>query len=342
MKKIVMRLVVFFIAAFVAVILVVRPYYAFLTKTISVSPFKTFISGVPISSYDNQVNFLFLGIAGEDHEGPNLSDSIIVATYNMKSNRMTTISVPRDIWSDTLKDKVNSAYAYGEAKKPTGGGFTLAKSEVSSIVGFPIHYAAAMNYDRLEELIDFLGGITVDIESSFVDNKFPVLGRENDDCGGDHELKCRYETVSFKKGKTEMSGDTAMKFVRSRNAVGKEGTDFAREARQRKVMTAVSSKMLALFKSLSLSRYSDLYKLMNDIVKRDISNQELSQILKNIILKGNFAVLSIGLDEQMFIIPEISERFDYKWVLIPKPGNYNNIHNFIKCNIEAKINCKPD
>lgn len=339
MKKIAVWLVVFFIGVLVASVLIIRPYYFFMTRVLSISPFKTLVSGTPVSSYDNQINFLFLGVSGEGRDGPNLSDSIIVASYDMKVSRLTTISIPRDIWSDTLRDKINSAYAYGEAKKPDGGGFVLAKSEVSSIVGFPIHYAAAMDYDRFKELIDFLGGINVEIETSFVDNKFPIFGRENDECNGDPEFKCRYETVSFRRGETEMSGETALKFVRSRNAIGSEGTDFAREARQRKVMTALGTKMITFLKTPSPVKYHDLYNLLNNIVKRDISNQQLAQIMKGLVLKGNFTMKGIGLGEEMFIIPEISDRYEYKWVLVPESGNYDDIHKFIKCNIKGMKNC---
>ena len=59
-----------------------------------------------------------------------------------------------DIWSDTLQDKINTAYAYGEAKK-TGGGLTLAKAELSNIIGQPVQYAAVIDFSKFETLIDF-------------------------------------------------------------------------------------------------------------------------------------------------------------------------------------------
>ncbi|MBI1862983.1 triose-phosphate isomerase [Candidatus Microgenomates bacterium] len=85
----------------------------------------------------SQVNILLLGVPGGDHDGPNLSDSINVMSYDMKTNQLTTIGIPRDVWSETLHQKINAAYATGEAIDP-GKGMTLAKAEVSSIVGIPI------------------------------------------------------------------------------------------------------------------------------------------------------------------------------------------------------------
>src|SRR3989344_839688 len=162
-------------ALFVLIIttILIRPYYLFVTKTLQVSPLKTLLSIDGIKAYDNHANILFLGIAGADHDGPNPSDSIVVASYNLKTNHLTTISIPRDIWSEALHDKINSAYAYGEAKKK-GAGFILAKAEVETIVGQPIHYAVAVNFNQFEELINFFGGIDVNVEKTFDDYAFPI------------------------------------------------------------------------------------------------------------------------------------------------------------------------
>ncbi len=334
MNKFVKWLVFFFIALLALFIILARPYYAFVTDTLKISPFKALFSRNGLITYDNQVNILFLGIAGANHDGPNLSDTIIVANYNFKTNKATTISIPRDIWSPTLRDKINSAYAYGEAKKE-GGGFTLARAEVSRIVGLPIQYAAVSDFDKFKGLIDFLGGVDVSVERSFTDKKFPIAGRENDDCGGDDpEYLCRYETISFNKGVAKMDGETALKFVRSRNAEGPEGTDFARESRQQKVINAVVEMMVARVKKLDLASYNKIYELLNSLIKRDISNQQLAIIAKNAVLKRGFNLNKLTLEEKLFENPPISDKYDYRWVLVPDGDNYDKIHSLIKCRLE--------
>src|SRR5689334_8578368 len=88
------------------VIVIIGPYYNFLTKTLKISPLKTLLTfGVP-NSYDNQITIVILGIAGGNHDGPNLSDSISVFNYNIKNNKLLTVSLPRDIWTDTLRSKI--------------------------------------------------------------------------------------------------------------------------------------------------------------------------------------------------------------------------------------------
>ncbi|MFA6532566.1 MAG: LCP family protein [Patescibacteria group bacterium] len=320
-------------------LILLRPYYLFVTQTLRVSPIKTLLSLDGLKSYNNRVNILFLGIAGADREGPNLSDSIVVLSYDLKTNHLITISIPRDIWSDALRDKINSAYAYGEAKKK-GAGFILAKAEIESVIGQPIHYGVAINFDQFEELIDFLGGVEVNVENSFTDKEFPIAGRENDLCNDDPDYKCRYKTISFTKGLTLMDGQTALNFVRSRHAADSEGTDFAREKRQQKVIEAIKNKLIVFVKKNNIVQYKKLYDLADKLVKRDINNQQLAIIFKNIIFKRNFKQEKIILSEDFFINPETNlDRYDGRWVLIPVNDDIEIVHKYIDCRIAQETNC---
>ncbi|PIQ72810.1 hypothetical protein COY13_03300 [Candidatus Roizmanbacteria bacterium CG_4_10_14_0_2_um_filter_36_35] len=322
-------------------ILIIRPYLVFINKTLKISIIKALFSKDSLKIYDDQVNILLLGIAGGNHDGPNLSDSIVVANYNFKINKLITISIPRDIWSETLNDKINSAYAYGEAKKPGGGGFILSKAEIEAIVGLPIQYSAVIDFNQFKELVDFVGGVDVEVDNSFIDKKFPIVGRENDDCGDDKTYACRYETISFSKGKAHMSGETALKFVRSRNAEGKEGTDFARENRQQKIIEAAKNKLLGLVKKLNLKTYQQLYGIIDKLVKRDITNQQAAIIAKNVVFKGNFKQDKITLNEDFFTNPSLSSN-DYNglWVLIPNQNDYSLIRQYISCYLKSQQNCE--
>ncbi|MDO9027346.1 MAG: LCP family protein [Candidatus Roizmanbacteria bacterium] len=335
------KLVIFSLILLLGLTLIVWPYYLFVTKTLKVSPLKTLFSIDGLKTYNNHVNILFLGIAGEDRDGPNLSDSIVVVSYNLKTNHLTTISIPRDVWSEALRDKINSAYAYGEAKKKGAGGFILAKAEVETIISQPIHYAAAIDFDQFEELINFLDGVDINIENSFVDKEFPIAGQENDLCDNDPDYKCRYETISFTKGLTHMDGEIALKFVRSRHALGSEGTDFAREKRQQKVIEAIKNKLIAFAKKPNLDNYQKLYDLSDKLVKRDINNQQIAIILKNIILKGNLKQEKIVLSEDFFVNPETNlEKYDGLWVLIPKNNNIKLVQDYINCRLNQKTDCE--
>jgi len=344
----------------IVLVVIFRPYYIFVTKTLKVSPVKTLLSLDGLKSYNGHVNILFLGIAGVEHEGPNLSDSIIVLSYNLKTNYLTTISIPRDVWSSALRDKINSAYAYGEAKKK-GSGFILAKTEVQAIIGQPIHYATAVNFGQFEELIDFIGGVEVNVERAFDDYAFPIANeglKEPDSCGhSDTDIEkftdsypteeeiwkyfpCRYQHIHFDAGMTTMDGQTALNFVRSRHAVGDEGTDFAREKRQQKVLEAVKNSLITFAKKPNLYQYKKLYELADKLVKRDINNQQAAIIFKNIFLRRNFSLDKIVLSEDFFENPTTDlSRFDGHWVLIPINNDIDMVHRYIECRLDQKENC---
>jgi len=315
----------------------------FLTQTLKISLLKALFTKDSLKTLDDQVNVIILGIPGGDYQGPNLSDSIVVANYNFKNNQLTTVSIPRDVWSDTLRDKINTAYAYGEAKQ-TGGGMKLAKAEISTIVGQPIHYAAVIDFSKFEELINFLGGVEIQIDRGFTDKKFPLPGKEDDKCGdNDPEYKCRYETITFNKGLIKMDGKTALKFVRSRNAQGAEGGDFAREARQQKVIDAVEKKLTGLLKTLNLKKIELVYQQFNHLINRDITNQQLAIIGKNIVFKKlfgkNLSRKQLALAQNFFIVPPYYQ-YDGKYVLVPQDKDFTTIHQFINCQIANNTNCE--
>ncbi|OGK25456.1 hypothetical protein A2954_07690 [Candidatus Roizmanbacteria bacterium RIFCSPLOWO2_01_FULL_37_12] len=312
----------------IIVVLVFFPYWQFLTKTLKISPFKSLFLLDSLKTYDNNVTILVLGIAGGNHDGATLSDSIIVANYNLKTHKLITISIPRDIWSDTLQDKINTAYAYGEAIQKNGG-LKLAKAEVEAIVGIPIQYAMVIDFAKFKELVDLLGGIDIDVERSFTDNRFPVSGRENDDCNGDNEFKCRYETITFKKGMNHLDGNTALKYVRSRYAVGAEGNDFARNKRQQKVMNALKNKIKSSILKFNLHTWQKLYQTLDVTLTRDISNQQIAIIIKNILFSRDFSQKEISLSYNLFNVPPLDSHKG-QYILMPKQGGFSEIHRYIK------------
>ncbi|OGK10538.1 hypothetical protein A2767_04730 [Candidatus Roizmanbacteria bacterium RIFCSPHIGHO2_01_FULL_35_10] len=319
---------------FVIIFLIISPYYFFLTKTLKISPIKTLLSLNSLKTYNNQVTILILGIAGENHEGATLSDSIIVANYNLRTNKLLTISIPRDIWSRTLQDKINTAYAYGEAKQK-GGGLKLAKAEIGAVVGIPIQYATVIDFAKFKELIDLLGGIDIDVDQTFKDNQFPITGRENDECNGDTEFKCRYETVSFKKGSNHMDGKTALKFIRSRHADGAEGNDFARNRRQQKILAAIKKKLIESAVKPNLKNWKKISNSLDDLITRDISNQQAAIILKNIVFSKDFSQKDILLAPDLFFVPQLSSQND-QYTLIPKEKNFSEIHRYIRLKQEGE------
>jgi len=265
-------------------------------------------------------NFLILGIAGENHEGKDLTDTIMFASLDPYQKHLVLVSLPRDIWLEKWRAKINSIYHYK--------GLEETKKTVEEILGQKIAYGIIIDFEIFQKTIDALGGITVDVERSFDDYKYPIPGKENDLCEGDPLYRCRYEHLHFEAGKQLMDGQTALKFVRSRNAKGEEGTDFARAARQQKVILAIKDKILSKEFLLSPKKAIQLFKFITSNVQTDIPKEKYWQLLKTGLKIRNIKTTTIN--SNYLITPPISKKYDNQWVLVPKSGNWQEIQEYIK------------
>ena len=286
-----------------------------------------------IQTNEGRTNILVLGKGGEGHEAPDLTDTIIYLSISHKPASVSLISLPRDIWVPQIRAKVNSAYYWGNQRQK-GGGTILAKSTVEEIVGQPIHYALVVDFAAFKNVVDILGGVEVEVERSFTDEKFPIPGKENDECGGDPEFSCRYETIHFEKGLKTMDGDTALKFVRSRNAEGDEGTDIAREARQQKVIAAIKKKILGKEVVLSLDKLLALSEVARQHIETDMTASSIAIIARR-ALGAKDEVSSFVLPDRFLLNPPRSARYDNLYVFIPQKGDWGDVHLWVDCIVEG-------
>lgn len=277
-----------------------------------------------IRQTDDRTNILLLGIAGGDHDGPELTDTIMVFSFHKPTLSVSLLSLPRDIWLDSLKDKINSAYYYGEIKGNSG--FSLAKMSTEEVVGIPLHYAVLVDFDGFKNVIDIIGGIDVFVQHAFTDELFPIPGKENDLCNGDLQFLCRYERVVFEQGLQHMNGEMALKYVRSRKAEGDEGTDFARGKRQQEVLFALKEKLLQPATWLPPLKGENLMFTIAHSFKTDLTSEEALVLGRNFIFRKSAGVYKIGLEEQ-FIHPS-DTLYQGRYVLVPRNG-FPELHSHI-------------
>lgn len=311
-----------------------------------------------IAPEENSINILLLGIGGGNHEGPKLTDTIILANLNLTDNKVSLVSLPRDMWSFDLRDRINSAYARGESKKE-GGGLVLAKSIVGKITGQTVNYGVVIDFSGFTKSVDLMGGLDIDVERGFDDYQYPVTGNENELCGHTEEeveeftasnsaetelpnfFPCRYEHLHFEEGEQHMDGATALKFVRSRHAVGPEGTDFARSQRQEKVIKAFMDKAFSLKIIGNPTKIVGLYNTVSDSIDTDIPQEEFDDFIKLGQRFQNAEIQSVVVDygDQkekrggLLTHPPTSEKYDYKWTLVPRIGenDFSEIHEYVRC-----------
>lgn len=308
------------------------------------------------------INILLLGIGGGNHDGPELTDTIILANINPEKNKVEMFSIPRDLWMPDLQDRINSAYAFGQAKDKKGQ--VLAKAVVEKVTGQPIDYVFVIDFAGFVKGVDHLGGIQVDVKRGFDDYSYPISGKENDLCGYTQEevdelvataeaelgvdiFPCRYKHISFKEGLQDMNGQTALEFVRSRHSLGDEGSDFSRSMRQQEVIAALRKKVFSLGIVLNPVKVVGLVNIVQENISTDIKKEEYDDFIKlarkmekakiesYIINVSNEAREEYGLLEN----PLMSKEYNYKWVLIPRKGNgdFTEIHQFITCVLSGKV-----
>ncbi|KKS33230.1 MAG: Cell envelope-related transcriptional attenuator [Candidatus Amesbacteria bacterium GW2011_GWA2_42_12] len=302
-----------------------RPLY------INLSRINQFLN-IQLQQSQDRINFLLLGIGGGEHEGGDLTDTMILVSVNQTTGDVAMVSIPRDIWVPSMRAKVNTAYHYGEEKQP-GGGFVLAKSAVSEIVGLPVHYAALINFANFEKFIDSIGGVDINVQTAFDDYKYPITGKENDLCDGDPQTKCRLEHLHFEQGVQHMSGNMALKYVRSRYAEGDEGTDFARSRRQQKLIMAIKDKLTAKDVITNPKKIKSIYETLIQSFTSDLGSDFYPALLKLGLKVDKSQIRTISISEDQLYNPPISAKYDYQWVLVPKDGSFDtlstNIKNFL-------------
>jgi LCP family protein required for cell wall assembly len=290
---------------------------------------KRYLSNQPkIRQQNGRINFALLGISGGNYQPPDLTDIIMFVSYNKRNGKTVVFSLPRDLWMPSIESKINAAYHYGK--------LDLSRKVLEEVIGQPIHYFFVLDFEGFEKAVDFLGGIEISVERAFDDYKYPIAGRENDECGGDKEYKCRYEHVHFEKGVELMSGERALKFVRSRNADGEEGTDAGRNSRQQKFLVAFKNKLLSSKVFLNPRKIIGLFDIFSFSVTTDLKKEEYLNFGLSLLKFNSQAVKTEVLGgspegEGLFYHPKTHS--SGQWVLVPQDKGWEKIHRWVAKNL---------
>lgn len=273
----------------------------------------------------DRINILLLGISGKNREGGLLTDTIILASLKPSEKKLALVSIPRDLTIPIENmgwRKINNLNAFAETKHPGSGGLALSQA-VSDIFQTPIDYYLTVDFTGFEKIIDDLGGIKVNVENTFDDYKYPILGNEDAPWGQ------RYEHLRIEKGEQTMTGKLALKYVRSRHALGVEGSDFARAHRQQKVLTAVKEKIVSLH---LLFKPSLVAKIIDDINGNYHSNLKIWEMAKlwsliKDVRNENIHNRVLDNSPSGLLIDVIGE--DGAYLLSPKSGDFSEIQYLV-------------
>ena len=340
----------------------------FVVKTASVYPFLfqlIFNRGINLKqTTDNRVNILLLGIGGGSHDGPNLTDTIIMVSLDPKNDKVTLVSVPRDLWFPDINQKINAAYQIGLSSKKSSGGLILAEAAVGKVTGQSIDYAVRLDFSGFVKAVDEVGGLDINVDTAFDDYQYPVDGQEDATCGhtptelqtmvndsADQaviDFPCRYKHLHFDKGLNHMDGETTLEYVRSRHGTSGEDSDFARSKRQEKVINAFKAKIFSAQTLLNLPKMLNLYNTLKSSIDMNIPQSEFDDFIRLAEKMRGAKIQSVVIDagdavsQRAGLLNESVVEADYgeTSALIPRTsnGNFSEIQNYISCEI-TKSNC---
>lgn len=302
---------------------------------------------------DDRINILLLGIGGEGHDGPQLTDTIIFASYQPSTDKVAMLSIPRDLAvpiPDEGWRKVNHANYFGEEREP-GYGPVLASEVIGGVLDQDIQYYLRVDFNGFAKLIDDIGGVDVYVERSFTDDSYPILGQEYADCGTtaaieqiDEETgetttvnvptyECRYERLAFEEGWAHMDGETALKFVRSRHGTNGEGSDFARARRQQSVIAAAKDKMLSAGTLLNPARLTRMMETLQDNIATNVSAWELVRFASELKDVDTSTIVSTVLDASDSS-PLYATSLNGAYVLLPKNDDWTPVRKLARTLLE--------
>jgi LCP family protein required for cell wall assembly len=160
----------------------------------------------------------------ESQSGPSRADTIMLVHAGLGSVRK--LSIPRDIEvaipGHPGVNKINAAYALG------GPALTIETVESFLGNGVEINHLVEVDFDDFPELIDALGGITVDNPSRICSPPFDNF----------------WKGLRFRRGEIELDGTRALGYARVRkNPCAPAEDDRARAARQQEVLRAMGDKV---------------------------------------------------------------------------------------------------
>ena len=261
---------------------------------VSVSSLPLEIRQPPLTGTQNYL------IAGLDRRpgnaGSGLTDTLILVAIEKKTGRVGLISVPRDTAVEIPRhglNRINIAYALARARGDDAV-FAL-KQVVSDLLGLPIQHAIVVDISMFEQLVDALGGVSVDVPCPIIDNFV------------DSRTPNGRRLLDVKAGSVRMDGITAAMYVRSRHG----RSDFSRARRQQALLSAIHRELLGVG---GWGRIPEVWSTIERNVATDFKHYELLDLARR--------VLGLKLEQVhglVFSDEQLEQRFDNgRAMLFPK------------------------
>jgi LCP family protein required for cell wall assembly len=159
------------------------------------------------------------------------ADTLMLMRVNVPSRTVSYLSIPRDLYVEIPgygQEKLNAAYS--------NGGLPLAIRTVREVTGVDVNHVMQIDFDGFREVVDALGGITIDNPHLVESGSHTFEGRK----------------WRFRKGRIHLDGRNALAYARVRYMSDEtirqnelEGSDLGRARRQQRVIDAIVSEVVS-------------------------------------------------------------------------------------------------
>jgi LCP family protein required for cell wall assembly len=226
-----------------------------------------------------RVNILLIGADERPKYGTYNTDTLIVVSIDPATGGAAMFSLPRDtvdiplapgpaqaVFGQTYGGKINSLWTAATLRKDifpgndAQRGFAAVKSTMSELYGIDIKYYVSVNFEGFREVVDALGGVTINVQVPITDDRYP---------GDDGRL----HRVYIPSGIQHMDGTEALIYARSRNSTN----DFDRAQRQQRVL--LSLRQQADIGSL-IQKLPQLVRALRNAVHTDMPQNLLPSLLR--------------------------------------------------------------
>ena len=238
-------------------------------------PFTVLALGVDSDSDGLNANAAFNG------------DTLILMTFNPKTLTATMFSIPRDTYvpiacRNNAYAKINSSAAYGTS---------CVIDTIEQLTDISIDYYVKVNFKAVEDLVDAVGGITIDVEEP--------------DYNMNHGVNCHgkvCEAVSDRSsgkmvyldpGIQELNGEQALAYARCRHLYIE--SDLARNRHQQEVITALASK------ALTINSFNKFENVLDAVSNNIATNMSREQILSSYDILKSMLERSLNQEEMISI-----------------------------------------
>ena len=222
------------------------------------------------------------------------SDTMIVLTVNPTLQTTMMLSIPRDTYTNIigygLKDKINHAYAFG--------GIEMSMKTVENLLDVPIDYVVQVNMESFIDIVDIVGGITVN-----------------------NTLAFDYEGETFSIGDLHLDGEKALKYVRMRYE--DPAGDFGRQNRQKQVIQGVLKEMISVNTVLN---YQSIFKTLEESVQMNVMFDELLNIQK-------YYASSFKNIEQLYLTNGTGKMMNNIYYYMPNDTELNQIQKVLQTHL---------